>query len=213
MGADGRSRRNIAMIGMLVFVVGALGIMTPDASSAKAIAPSCSIQVTGDGTNSVTFDATFVGVPKRGTTQLTVDGDAVADPFTTNEVGTHEASCGVLRNGRQLFGSSTVMATVAAPTYECDIDSERITAFTVRLDWSVTVTNPDGTIFDVWVWAPALGTYEAVTPDASGTVSGTLNAFDGGIATQFNVGAFVDDTDPTLEMLYCWRSNLGTGSG
>jgi hypothetical protein len=129
------------------------GIIASPASAVKPAPPGCSIQVTGDGTDSVTFDATFVGVPKRGTTQLTVDNTVVSDPFTTIEVGTHDTSCQILdRRGGAVDGSSTVTATVVPPaTYECAITWTQITLFTVQVDWSVTVTNPDGTVFDVRV--------------------------------------------------------------
>jgi hypothetical protein len=176
-------------------------IVASPASAAKPVPPSCSIQVTGDGTDSVTFDATFVGVPKHGTTQLTVDNGVVADPFTTTEVGTHEASCQVLdRQGREVYRSSTVTATRPAPTYECALRVTDFTAFTVQVDWSVTVTNPDGTVFDVRVWEVAFDFIEEVASDATNSVSGTTFLFTGGLPTQVQLAAFENDS----EVRYCY---------
>jgi hypothetical protein len=89
-------------------------------------------------------------------------------------------------------------ATVVPPTtYECAITWTQITVFTVQVDWSVTVTNSDGTVFDVRVWS--LDASREVAPDATDSVSGSTVFFNGGIATQFHVGAFEDDG----EALYC----------
>lgn len=195
----------IRKIAILLALATAFSVVAiPATSAAKPVPPSCSIEVMGDGTESVTFDATFVGVPKRGTTQLIVDGSVVSDPFTTTEVGTHQASCQILnRAGRVLYESPIVTATVVAPpaTYECAITATRINEFALQLDWSVTVTNPDGTVFDVWVDDAGGGVNIEVAPNATDSVSGSTNVPDTspGVAQQYRVLALEDDG----EAAYC----------
>jgi hypothetical protein len=184
---------------LLALATAFLVVAVPGPSMAKQVPSSCSIEVVGDGTESLTFDASFVGVPKRGTTQLIVDGGVVSDPFTTTDVGTHEASCQILnRGGRTLFESPIVTATVVPPpaTYECALTATRLSEFALQLDWSVTVTNPDGTVFDVWVDDASVGGFNIeVASNATDSVSGSLEVPDTNpfITQQYRVFAREDD--------------------
>jgi hypothetical protein len=164
--------KKIAVV--LAASIALVGLVPMAAQAKRTIAPSCT--VTSEqlpNSMSRTVEATYVDVPKGGSTTFTVDGQPATNPTTVTTEGYHTGVCQILdRKGNVLASNSQTV--YVAPNWQATLTAVDNGDGTVTLHYTTT-TNTTLT-YDIVITddnAESNVVYEAhnLTGDQSGDVT------------------------------------------